>query len=138
MICAVHALVGAAVGRATGHPAKAMAAGAATHLIGDLLPHRDLSPKTEAVLLATTLGFIVWRCGWRSPEAFGALGGFGPDFENAAQITGLIPRDAMKFPSHVPGDWMHAPKVSVVWPQAIIAVACAAYLLHKRDGDAPT
>ena len=133
MICAVHALVGAAVGKAVGQTGKAFAAGVATHLIGDLLPHRDLNPKTEAALLALTLTAIATRTGITSSEMAGAVGGFSPDFENAAQIVGLIPKGAMRFPSHAPQDRLHAPKVSVVWPQALIALACFWYVFKPES-----
>lgn len=129
MICAVHALVGAAVGRLSGKRPDSLAAGVATHLLCDLVPHKDLPPKVEAPLLAVTLGAIAWRCGGiTSPEFLGAFGAIAPDFENAAMLAGLLPRDAMRFPTHL-GDDRHGPKVASALPQAVLAAACAAYLL---------
>jgi hypothetical protein len=132
VICAVHAAVGAAVGRLAGEPKGALAAGVATHLLGDLLPHKDFDPKVEAPLLALTLGFLAWRCGVTSPEFIGAMGAVAPDFENAASRVGLIPEDAMKFPTHR-GAHMHGPVVRSAWPQGVLAAACLAFvLLPKR------
>jgi hypothetical protein len=133
MICAVHALIGAAIGKRVGKRGGAFACGIATHLLGDLLPHKDFDPKIEAPLLAATLGVIALRKGIMSPEFLGALGGIAPDFENAAAVTGLLPADAMIFPTHQ-GDHHHGPKVASALPQGIIAAVCAAYLL--RDGKA--
>lgn len=132
MICAVHALVGAAVGKYTRRRGGAFAAGVATHLIGDLLPHKDFDPKVEAPLLAATLGVIALRKGLTSPEFLGAMGGVSPDFENAAAVYGLIPRKAMRFPTHL-GDDKHGPKVKSALPQGILAAACLAYLLWPAD-----
>ncbi len=122
-------MVGAAVGKFAGKRPGAFAAGVATHLIGDLLPHKDFDPKTEAPLLAVTLGIIALRFGVRSPEFAGAVGGIAPDFENAAAVTGLIGREQMRFPTHL-GDDKHGPKVGSAWPQAVLVAACAAYLLR--------
>jgi hypothetical protein len=132
MICAVHALVGAAVGKRVGKRGGAFACGVATHLLCDLLPHKDLDPKVEAPLLAATLGVLAWRCGVNSPEFLGAVGAITPDFENAAAVTGLIPKDAMVFPTHQ-GDHHHGPKVDSVLPQGILAAVCAAYVLLDKD-----
>jgi hypothetical protein len=133
LICAVHAAVGAAVGKLAGSRRGALAAGVATHLLGDLLPHKDFDPKVEAPLLAATLGVLAWRCGVTSPEFAGALGGVAPDIENAAGITGLIPRDAMRFPTHIGDGRYHGPKVASAWPQAVAAAVCLAFVLGGRN-----
>lgn len=128
MICAVHALVGAALGKVIGKRGGAFAAGVASHLIGDLLPHKDFKPKEEAPLLAATLGVLAFRCGVNSPEFIGACGAVAPDLENAASVVGLIPPDAMRFPSHR-GDDKHGPKVNSAWPQGVLALACLAFVV---------
>ena len=135
MICAVHALVGAAVGKWAGSHGKAAAAGVSTHFLGDLLPHKDFDPKTEAPLLVVTLGLLAWRFGVRSPEFAGALAGVAPDFENMARIAGLMPASAMRFPSHVGEGKFHGRMVESAWPQGVLAVLCVAYLLR---GDVPS
>ena len=133
MICAVHALVGATAGRLAGRPVPALAAGISTHLLGDLLPHKDFDPRIEAPLLAATLAALAWRFGVGSPEFAGAFGGIAPDFENAAAVTGLIPRSAMRFPTHI-SDANHGRKTVSAWPQGAVAGLCALYLLGSGGG----
>ncbi len=133
MICAVHALVGATAGRLAGRSVPALAVGISTHLLGDLVPHKDLDPKIEAPLLAATLALLAWRFGVRSPEFAGAFGGIAPDFENAAMVTGLIPRSAMRFPTHI-SEANHGRKTASAWPQGVAAGLCALFLLRSGGG----
>jgi hypothetical protein len=134
VICAVHALVGAAVGRAAGSRTPALAAGVATHLLGDLLPHRDFDPKVEAPLLAGTLALLALRCGVNSPEMAGAVGGVLPDVENAAQIVGLIPKASVRFPTHVGDGKHHGRPVASALPQGVLAAACLAFVWSRHAG----
>jgi hypothetical protein len=134
LIVAVHALIGAVIGRASGHRGKAFAAGVASHLIADLLPHKDFPFKVEAPLMAVTLGFLAWRFGPTSPEVFGACGAVAPDGENALVALNVLPEDAPVFPTHRGGGANHGPKVSSALPQGVIAAACLAYLLWNRRG----
>jgi hypothetical protein len=131
MICAVHALLGAAVGTLSGSREGALAAGLATHLLGDLLPHKDFDPKVEAPLLAATLGLLARRCGMTSPALVGAVGGVLPDVENAAMIVGVLPKTAMRFPTHVEDGKHHGPKAASAWPQGVLAAACLALVLSR-------
>lgn len=133
MMGAVHALVGAAVGRLVGTPAKAFAAGVITHAVGDVLPHRDQRLKVEASLLAATLGFLLLRCGARSPEVAGAVGAILPDVENAAWMTGRMSQDRVIFPTHVGDGRFHGPETRTSWPQAPLALLCLAFLLSKSS-----
>ena len=132
MICAVHAVVGAAVGKLVGSRAGAFAAGVATHFVGDLLPHKDFDPKVEAPLLLGALGLLANRCGVDSPEFAGAVGGVLPDAENAAAIVGLLPHDRKVFPTHAPDDAFHGPKTRSAWPQAVAAAFCLVYVLSGK------
>ena len=132
MICAVHAIVGAAVGRLAKRRDLAFAAGVATHLLGDLTPHKDLDPKTEAILLAGTMGVIAAKYGVTSPEFIGAFGGMAPDFENAAYVTGLLPVEKMKFPTHIHGGKYHGTAIPTVLPQVAIVALCLAFLFKKQ------
>ena len=129
MIAAVHALVGAAIGKIAGEPKGAAMAGFGAHLICDMLPHKDFPPLVEAPLLAITIGFLGWRCGVTSPEFVGACAAVAPDVENAAQIIGIIPPEAMRYPSHL---GRHGRKTETALPQAVLAVACLAFVLYKR------
>lgn len=131
MICAVHAVVGATVGTLAGSRTGAFASGVATHLLGDLLPHKDFDPKVEAPLLAATLGLLAWRCGLTSPAIAGAAGAVLPDVENAAWMTGIIPQSAVRFPTHVGDGKYHGPRAASAWPQGALAAACLALVLFR-------
>jgi len=132
MICAVHACIGAAVGRLIGRQDGAIAAGVATHLLADLMPHKDFDPKVEAPLLAVTMAFLGWRFGVKSPEFLGAAGAVAPDVENAASRVGLLAADKMRFPTHL-GESRHGPKVGSALPQGILAAVCLGFVLWPRS-----
>ncbi len=132
MICAVHAVIGAAIGKAAGHPGKAFTAGVASHLLGDLTPHKDLPASVELPLLAVTISAIALKYGLKSPEFWGAVGGFAPDFENAAWMHGLMPKEACRFPTHVGDGKYHGVSLSTAVPQAILVAACLYYLLKPE------
>ena len=138
MICAVHAAVGAAVGKAVGKVGGAFVSGVATHLIGDLLPHKDFDAKVEAPLLAVTLGVIALRCGIKSPEFVGAVGAVAPDIENAAGILNIIPKSAMRFPTHINDGKNHGPKVKSAWPQGVLALLCLVFVFWPRTDKSST
>jgi hypothetical protein len=132
MIVAVHAAVGAALGKLVKRKDGAFAVGVASHLLCDLMPHKDFDIKVEAPLAAATLGVLALRCGVNSPEFIGALGAISPDAENAAGVVGLIPKESMRFPSHQ-GDHHHGPKVKSALPQGILAAACLLFIFWPRD-----
>jgi hypothetical protein len=111
---------------------RAFAAGVATHLLGDLTPHKDFPIQIEAPLLVGMLGLIAWRCGVKSPEFWGAVGGFIPDAENAAYVLKLWPKKNLRFPSHVEGGIYHAPRTKSAWPQAVLALVCLFFVLRKK------
>jgi hypothetical protein len=131
MIAAVHAVVGASIGKFAGDSKSAVMGGVASHLLMDLLPHRDFDAKTEALLLAPTMGMIAWKFGLTSPEFVGAFGAISPDLENAASRVGIIPQEAMRFPTHL-GEDKHGPKTESALPQGILAAVCVAFLLWPR------
>lgn len=131
MICAVHAAIGAALGKFIGDRPGAFVAGVLSHWVADLLPHKDFTPQVEAPLLAATLGVLALRCGIASPEFVGACGAVAPDLENAAVVVHVLPRDKMIFPSHR-GEHRHGPKTKSAWPQGILALLCLAFVLWPR------
>lgn len=132
MIVAVHALIGAVIGRVSGHRGKAFVAGAASHLIADLLPHKDFPLKIEAPLMAATVGFLAWRFGVTSPEVFGACGAVAPDVENGLTVLKVLPPNSQVFPTHRDNGKFHGPKVTSALPQGVLATACLAFLLLNR------
>ena len=133
MIASVHAVVGASIGKLAGEPKGALAAGVASHLLMDLLPHKDFDARTEAFLLAPTMAIIAWKFGLTSSEFVGAFGAIAPDLENAASRIGLLAEENMRFPTHL-GEDKHGPKTKSALPQGILAAACAAFLLWPRNG----
>ncbi len=126
MIAAVHACVGAAVGRVFKRNNAAFAAGVASHLITDAMPHKDMNAKFEVPLLAVALfGIAKWR-GVDSPEFWGALGGTAPDVEHGLLLAGLIDQEQEVFPTHVENGVFHGKESNERWSQAIAACASLA------------
>ncbi len=131
MMAWVHASVGAAIGRFTGNVPIAFGLGVVSHMICDLLPHKDLTPREEAPLLGAALVTIAARNGVLSPEMAGAIGAFSPDVENAASMFGIIPAESMRFPTHR-GEHSHGPKMRSVGTQVVLAGICLAFALAPR------
>ncbi len=129
---ALHALMGAALGKLTRHSGKAVMSGIASHVVTDLVPHRDYTIHGEAPLLVMTLGLLAWKFGVKSPEFIGACAAAAPDVENVAAMAGLIPRKYLLSPTHrIEG--FHAPDTDSRWHQGVIAAACLAYLFWHQD-----
>lgn len=131
MMAWVHASVGAAIGRFTDNAPIAFGLGVVSHMLCDLLPHRDLTPREEAPLLGVAMTAIAARNGILSPEVAGAVGAVVPDVENAASMFGVIPASAMRFPSHQ-GEHSHGPKMRTVETQIVLAGICLAFALAPR------
>ena len=78
MMVSVHAAVGAGMGGVVRYPGQALAAGVVSHLLCDLVPHRDYDIRVEAPLaLAVFLYLVLYlagRYGVRSPQFWGAAG----------------------------------------------------------------
>jgi len=131
MMAWVHASVGAAIGRFVDNAPVAFGLGVVSHMLCDLLPHRDLTPKEEAPLLGVAMAAIIARNGLFSPEVAGAVGAVAPDVENGASMVGLIPASAMRFPTHR-GEHSHGPKMRTVETQILLAGLCLAFALVPR------
>lgn len=129
---ALHALMGAALGKLTRHSGKAAAAGIASHVVTDLVPHKDYTIRGEGPLLIATLSLLAWKFGVKSPEFIGACAAAAPDVENVAAMMGFIPRKYLLSPTHrVEG--FHAPDTETRWHQGVMAAACLAYLFWKQN-----
>ena len=100
MMVAVHAAIGALCGAGIQNKPGAVVGGAASHLICDMVPHRDYPIKIEAPLAAVMFGYLIWRYGLNSPQVWGALGAVLPDGENALYVLGLLPGEWRVFPTH--------------------------------------
>ena len=132
MIAAVHAGIGAALGSLLGDRPSAFAAGVASHLITDALPHVDCRPSVEVPLLAAALaGIAAWK-GANSPEFWGSVGAVAPDFEHALLVTGLIKQEHEVFPTHIDGGRYHGRETHSRWPQLAVALA-SVLIVALRD-----
>jgi hypothetical protein len=139
MVC-IHAAVGAAVGAVLRRPGAAFCGGVLSHLICDLIPHKDYDIKIEAPLAATVFAYLAKRYGVDSPQFLGAAGAVAPDAENALVVLGLLPRDKMVFPSHndkAPWYLGHGKKVDSPLPQIILAAAALAVAEKVGPRDTP-
>lgn len=133
MMVWVHAAVGAMVGTGIGRREGALAGGAASHLLCDLVPHRDYELKIEAPLALAMLAYLGLRYGLKSPQMWGAVGGILPDGENALAVLGVVPEDKTLFPTHnktAPWYVGHGARVESPLPQ--VALALIALLLADR------
>ncbi len=100
MIVAVHALLGSTIARLCRTRVQAALAGAASHALADMLPHRDLDIPEEALLLAGALSLVVAARGVDSREFAGALGASLPDLENLIGRLAAIPDERLVLPTH--------------------------------------
>jgi len=123
VICATHAVIGAALGRLIGRPAPAFALGVLSHAVADLLPHRDYDLPREAALLVAALGLLAGRYGVGSPAWYGALGAAAPDLENAVGILTRRADDRGLFPTH---RGLHGPRRQETWSQLVLAMGLLA------------
>lgn len=96
-----HALVGGLVGAVVGSPIPAFLAGAASHVLLDLMPHRDEYTRLQLVadgcgaLAVLALAAVTGHVGM----AAGVLGGVLPDLDNVPDL--VLKRKVGKiFPSH--------------------------------------
>lgn len=100
MMAAVHALMGAALGGASGSRLAAVPLGVISHVLGDLTPHREVTGKLDIVLTGLALLYIARRFGASSPQMAGALSGMLPDSEHGLVRAGIIQRQQRIIPTH--------------------------------------
>jgi hypothetical protein len=129
MIAAVHALVGAALGRLCRTRTQAALLGGASHIAADMLPHRDLDLPQEAALLAGALALIAAARGADSKELAGAIGAVAPDIENLVGRLRGLPNEKLLLPSH---NRCHGPKTDDFHGQlALVLIGLALLLLPE-------
>jgi len=129
MMAAVHALLGGAVGRCARRPAPALLGGALSHLLADLVPHKDFPLPVELPMMLSALGFLAVRHGASSPAFLGAVGGVLPDVENGLWMLGVVPERAKLFPTHS-GLLPHGRPIGSIGNQVLLAAA-ALWLLGR-------
>ena len=125
MIAAVHALMGATLARLCHTSTQAALLGSASHMLADMLPHRDLDIPEEAILLAGALTAIGATRGSGSREFAGAIGAALPDLENLIGRVAGIRDEKLLLPTH---RHLHGPKTRGFAPQIAIALAGLAVL----------
>ncbi|MCX8052453.1 MAG: hypothetical protein N3B12_01480 [Armatimonadetes bacterium] len=132
MIGAVHVTVGAALGSILRDKTSAFAAGVASHVVTDSLPHRDYRAQVEAPLLAATLaGIAAWK-GPDSPEFWGGVGAIVPDIEHVLNLIGLIDEDEKVFPTHINNGKYHGRKARCRWPQLLVTLGSVLIIALRR------
>jgi len=122
MICAVHAFLGGAIGTCARRHSTAFLAGVGSHLLADLLPHRDYPVRVEVPLALRAVATVGLIAGPRSTAFAGAVGGTAPDLEN-------LGNQRKCFPTH--HDAQHGRKIRQVWPQVLLAAACLGVIVWK-------
>jgi hypothetical protein len=127
MICGVHAIIGAVLGKSLKKQEQAFLAGVASHVVADFIPHKDLTPESEVSLVVAALALIGFSEGWKSPAFWGAIGATLPDLENA--VSFLRKDYRCVFPTHT---GRHGRKVEEVLSQIGIALLCLAALLSEE------
>lgn len=98
MTVAAHATLAAAIGTLARRRRHAFLAGIGTHLVADLVPHRDFDILTEAALATAALTAIGFATGVGSAAFAGACGGVAPDLESGLAFLGVVKR--AHFPTH--------------------------------------
>jgi hypothetical protein len=118
MIAAVHALMGAMLARFCDTSTQAALLGGASHVVADMLPHRDLDLPEEAFLLAGALTVICAIRGSDSREFAGALAAVFPDVENVIGRVRRLPDEELLLPTH---RHLHGPETRSLLPQLALA-----------------
>ena len=131
MICAVHALLGAALGSMIENKGLAFLAGMVSHVPADLAPHRDYSLEIEVPLAISTLAALGAAKGWNSSTFLGALGAALPDLENAFESHGESNENRTIFPTHRAS--FHGARAKSIWPQVVLGGTCALIAFAKRQ-----
>ncbi len=129
MMVAVHALTGAVLGGLCRRKSQAFLLGAASHLVADALPHRDLEVPVEAALLGAALGAVALFKGVDSRAFAGAVGAAAPDVENLVARLFDIPDEKLLVPCH---RCYHGRKLDGVHGQVALATLCLALLACPR------
>ena len=136
-----HTCLNAAAGGMFKKPLAAAIAGLASHVLLDLLPHKDISAhKAEGTAVLLLLGIVGSSCGWSSPSFWCAMGGVLPDVEQVLPWTDPKRGRRRYFPTHSPQfhslQLPHAPRyrVSLLEQGAVSVASLAVTLLQCRSG----
>lgn len=101
MTVLAHMVVGGAVGSLVGGRGIALAAGLASHVPLDIVPHYEFDKMwLEAAFAAALLGGIVVTGHAGTGLFWGAIGAAVPDLENLFWRLGILPGSWKIFPGH--------------------------------------
>lgn len=120
----VHAGIGAALGGFMRDRKLAFIAGIFSHILADSVPHKDLSPEADFILLTGTMSLIVTRYGTGSPQFWGAVGAILPDLEHILHFAGIIEEWQKIFPTHLDSGRWHGRETTERVSQIVTIVAC--------------
>lgn len=110
---------------------SAFLAGVLSHIPLDMLPHFDSTTEVEVTTAALGQALIAGRCGLRSVEFWGALGGVVPDVEVALKNLGLLDKSHLLFPTHR-FDFLHGRRFEAPVAQPIFWAMAMFVLLWPR------
>lgn len=137
MTVLAHMVVGGAVGSLVEGRGVALAAGLASHVPLDVIPHYEFDKMwLEAALVALLLGALALT-GYAGTGIFwGAVGAAAPDIENLFWRMGVLPDTRKVFPGHSRryGRYLrHGTSLSVrhVWWQAALGAAALAVIVLR-------
>ena len=126
----VHVWRGAATGSMMPNEPAALAAGVASHVAGDMTPHKDGWPALDTLATIASLACIGGRFGYGSKEFVGALGGLAPDLEHVARKAGHPLSARPIFPTH--NRRLPHPRSHSYWSQLAVGSLSALFLLWRR------
>ena len=111
MIVSLHVASGGVAGAVAGSRGRAVLLGALMHLMGDRMPHRDISNRRFEVWSGTlALLALALRRGLLDPVTVGAAAGSAPDVEHLFRLP--RPGGRKLFPSHRIRGWHRTGGVS--------------------------
>ena len=121
MIVSLHVASGALAGALAGTRARALALGPLAHLLGDRMPHHDITSRRFEVASGTAaLLILAARRGPLDPAVLGAVAASVPDVEHVVRFP--RPGGRKLFPSHRFHGW-HRPGGVPTWAQLLAAGA---------------
>jgi hypothetical protein len=111
LIVSLHVASGGVAGAVAGSRGRAVLLGALMHLMGDRMPHRDISNRRFEVWSGTlALLALALRRGPLDPVTVGAAAGSAPDVEHLFRLP--RPGGRKLFPSHRIRGWHRTGGVS--------------------------
>jgi hypothetical protein len=129
VIVLMHVASGAAAGAAVGSRTRALLLGPLLHLVGDVIPHRDIPSRAFETGSGIVAGLaLVAVRGPFDPATLGALSASAPDLEHVIDLP--RPGGRKLFPTHRFPGWHKAGGVPA-WAQLAVAGALLGAVLRQ-------